>query len=181
MINYVNLLLGTRKLPNELAQLFRIMRITTLLLFVGAIHVSAATRSQTITLRVNQQPLPEVFESVESQTGFQIVYNDRFVKSAEPVTIAANRMPLADFLHEVLTPQELTYRIKENTVLISRLKKIDSIDTPPEVTIQQQRTLTGKVTDESGKPLAGVTVSVKGTSTAVTTDAAGEYRIMVPP
>ncbi|PPL00544.1 TonB-linked outer membrane protein, SusC/RagA family [Parapedobacter indicus] len=180
MINYVNLLLETRKLPNELAQLFRIMRITTLLLFIGAIHLSAATRSQTITLRVDQQSLPKVFESVESQTGFLIVYNDRFVKSAKPVTIVANRMPLEDFLQAVLTPQALTYQIKENTVLISRLKKINSADAPPAVSMQQQRTLTGKVTDESGRPLAGVTVSVKGTSIAVTTDVSGEYRITIP-
>src|SRR5690606_11310695 len=158
MINYVNLLLGTRKLPNELAQLFRIMRITTLLLFIGAIHLSAATRSQTITLRVNQQSLPEVFESVESQTGFQIVYNDRFVRTSKPVTIVANRMPLEDFLQEVLTPQALTYRIKENTVLISRLKKINDTDALPLSAVPQQRTLTGKVTDESDRPLAGVTV-----------------------
>lgn len=54
------------------------MRMTTLLLLIGSMYFSAVARSQTVTLRANGQSLPKVFESVELQTGFQIVYNDRF-------------------------------------------------------------------------------------------------------
>ncbi|MES1217666.1 MAG: SusC/RagA family TonB-linked outer membrane protein [Bacteroidota bacterium] len=39
------------------------------------------------------------------------------------------------------------------------------------------QTVTGKVTDESGKNLSAVTVLVKGASGGTTTDAAGQYRI----
>src|SRR6476661_7484699 len=42
------------------------------------------------------------------------------------------------------------------------------------------RQITGKVTDESGTGVSGVTVTVKGTQTATQTDANGVYTINAP-
>src|SRR5690606_23725841 len=44
----------------------------------------------------------------------------------------------------------------------------------------QQRVVTGRVTDESGRPINGATVSVKNTQVATTTDADGRYQLTVP-
>lgn len=44
----------------------------------------------------------------------------------------------------------------------------------------QEVIITGKVTDENGLALAGVTVSVKGTKTGATTNQDGNYKINVP-
>src|SRR5206468_259027 len=41
----------------------------------------------------------------------------------------------------------------------------------------QQRTITGKVTSEQGAPLAGVSITVKGTTTATATNPEGDYSI----
>lgn len=41
----------------------------------------------------------------------------------------------------------------------------------------QRKRISGKVTDENNAPLSGVTIRVLGTSTAVITDAAGEYSL----
>jgi len=46
--------------------------------------------------------------------------------------------------------------------------------------VQQARTVSGKVTDQDGQPLIGVTVMVKGTSVGVVTDVDGKYSIDVP-
>ncbi|MEI6263985.1 MAG: SusC/RagA family TonB-linked outer membrane protein [Sphingobacteriia bacterium] len=45
---------------------------------------------------------------------------------------------------------------------------------------QTNRTVTGKVTDDAGNPLAGVTVSAAGTAKNAITDAKGVYTIQVP-
>ncbi|MDR2765824.1 MAG: TonB-dependent receptor [Tannerella sp.] len=45
---------------------------------------------------------------------------------------------------------------------------------------QQQRTVTGLVTDESGEPLPGVSIALKGTTSGVITDANGRYTVNVP-
>ena len=44
-----------------------------------------------------------------------------------------------------------------------------------------QRTVSGKVTDDGGEALPGVNVVIKGTTTGVTTDLDGNYRISVDP
>jgi TonB-dependent SusC/RagA subfamily outer membrane receptor len=48
-------------------------------------------------------------------------------------------------------------------------------------TFAQVREVTGQVTDTDGKPVAGVTVSVKGTAANVVTDARGNYKLMASP
>ncbi len=48
------------------------------------------------------------------------------------------------------------------------------------VLFAQQKSVSGKVTDADGKGLPGVTVSVKGTTTAVATNGDGFYTITVP-
>jgi len=44
----------------------------------------------------------------------------------------------------------------------------------------QSKTITGKVIDEDGNPLQGVSVTLKGTKTGTSTDANGNYSISVP-
>lgn len=46
--------------------------------------------------------------------------------------------------------------------------------------LAQQRTITGKITDEKGAPIFGVSVLVKGTTTGTTTGADGTYTLTVP-
>src|SRR5215831_16965024 len=46
-------------------------------------------------------------------------------------------------------------------------------------TYKTERTITGKVTDNKGQPVAFATVTVKGTKIATTTDANGEFSIKV--
>ena len=46
-----------------------------------------------------------------------------------------------------------------------------------QITFAQQQTVTGNVTDESGLPLPGVNIIIKGTSTGVQSDFDGNYAI----
>lgn len=49
----------------------------------------------------------------------------------------------------------------------------------PILLLAQQKQARGKITDEANKPMEGVTVQVKGTSTVSTTNADGEFQITV--
>src|SRR5690606_38522068 len=78
------------------------------------------------------------------------------------------------------TPEALTYQIKERTILIAKSNVTpEKGSTGNEMEPTQERIVTGRVSDEQGNPLAGVTVSIKGASVAVTTDASGNYRLPI--
>ncbi|MFD1141667.1 SusC/RagA family TonB-linked outer membrane protein [Larkinella insperata] len=48
------------------------------------------------------------------------------------------------------------------------------------ITVTAEQPISGKVTDEKGEGLPGVSIAVKGTTRGTTTDANGEYKLTVP-
>ncbi len=155
-------------------------KLTVMFVMAGCLHLSASSYSQTITLEAKNYSLKAVFNAIQKQTDYKVIYNVRFLERAKPVNISAKQMPLEKFLARVLTDQSLTYDIRERTILIGRAppkpKPLPWVD----LAAQQERIVNGKVTDEANTPLEGVTVSVKGTPVAVVTDAEGNYRISLP-
>lgn len=55
--------------------------------------------------------------------------------------------------------------------------KNSTYENPPEISsgMQQQKQITGTVTDAEGKPLTGVTITIKGTTLGSLSDASGKY------
>lgn len=181
MINYVLLNGRTQSCPAK-NQLLRVMRITGILLLIGSLHLSAASLSQTITIKVKQHPIKQLFEEIEKQTGYWVVYSDQIMKSADPITIEAKDMPLTTFLNQVLKPQALTYAIDGENILImadgtSTSKVLKTVESKSVAIKVPQETVRGIVKDEQGRPLQGVTITVSGSSTMTTTLVNGEFQI----
>lgn len=159
-------------------QLFLVMKITSMLLLLGCLHLSAKSVSQTMTLKVKDQPLKQIFDAVLRQTSYRVFYNDHFVDPIQKVSITANDMPLEEFLNRILTPQGLSYIIKEKTVLVK--KAAVSTVVPMVAAPIQQRTVTGKVTDEKGNAFANVNIRLKGAPAGTLTNNSGSYKLNVP-
>lgn len=94
------------------------MRLTTLFVLMGCLHISAKSIAQTITLEARSYSLKEVFKAVRQQTNYKVVYNVRFLDGAKAVSISAHQMPLQQFLKRALRDQDLHYSIEENTIFI---------------------------------------------------------------
>ncbi len=164
-------------------QLLLAMRFTAMLLLLGAMHLSGKTLSQTVTLNVRNTSLRHVFAAVEKQTGYTVLYSDDVVQENKTVSMNVTAVPLKDFLTKVLSPVSLTYRIDGTSIFIKPLRRdklAGQLTGKIVASVLQQRTVTGKVTDGSQKPLEGVTVTVRGTSVVTTTDSEGGYRIQLP-
>lgn len=179
MINYVFHPSGTRKKSNVFIQISRIMKMTSLFLAIACMHVSAASLSQTVTLNVKKQSITKVLAAIEAQTGYVIVYNDKYVKPDLLVSLNVKSQPLEVVLDKILTPQHLAYQIKNKTIAVrGSVAEIESESKQPMVL--QSRVVRGRVVDSQGNPLVGATVAVKGMAQTVTTNTAGNYQITVP-
>ena len=77
-------------------------------------------------------------------------------------------------LQLALAPSPLLY------FLLALLISAPILAKSPSLSTTKLAAISGKVTDESGLPLPGVSVVVKGTNTGTTTDAAGTYSLNTP-
>src|SRR5699024_2486894 len=80
-----------------------------------------------------------------------------------------------DYLKQVAAQAYLSFRQVNNNIDIKREEK-PVVEKPALVDV----TITGTVTDGSGEPLPGVTVSAPGTTIGTATDLDGRYSISVP-
>lgn len=155
-------------------QIFRIMKLAAFLLIVS-FHVSATGVSQ-ITLSEKNAPLEKVFNAIEKQSGYVFFYDYAWLDEAKTVSIKVKNAPLADVLNVCFEGQPLTYSIIGKTVVVKQkepIKAVSPVLPPP----PPPRIITGTVTDEKGAPLAGVSISIKGTSFGTTTNEKGFFRL----
>lgn len=146
------------------------MRMTIVLLTVACLQVSAVGYSQKVNLSVRQQSLEKVFREIKSQTGYVFWYKLDILQYAKKVTLSLQNQDLDAALTELFKDQPLSYTIVDRTIAV-KLKEEAIEAAPPTIT------LTGKIVDEKGLPVAGVTVQVKGIPGGVTTDADGVFHM----
>src|SRR5690606_37937691 len=172
--------LSRTKANDRISLIFLVMKITTALLLLGALHVSANSLSQTITLNAKNTPIKQIFDAIYEQTQFGVIYNDQKINPNQKVTVVAQQMPLETFLQEVLSSRNLSYRIMEQTIFVQAGVADVTVGNPTQAGKVAQRTVTGTVRDEQGNPLEGVTVKIAGTPQGTTTDSDGNFKVAVP-
>jgi len=154
-------------------QMLIMAKLTAFFLLVATFSVSARSFSQSVTLHVRDVSLEKVFFEIEKQTGYNFVYNNRVLASAKPVTIAVNEAAVDEVLKLVLKDQPFNYQVKDKTIVISpRNAAVPNVDAPP-LNIDAH----GRVTNEKGDPVAGVTVTLKGSKKMTATDENGEFTL----
>ncbi len=146
------------------------MKLTTLFLLI-CLHVSASGYSQRkISISMSEVQLKKVLNEIEKKSGYRFLYNQALLKGLEKVSIEANDETVAQVLDRLLLQTPLGYRLLDNELVV--LKKKDAA--------VEDLTITGKVTDETGQPIPGVTIHVKGTSRGTQSGVDGSYTINAP-
>ena len=172
---------------NNFKHTLKIMRITLFMLFFGILFSQAATGySQGIELTFNLKSasIKEVCEEIETNSNFRFIFAGNAKKSIQrKVDLNVNSQNIEEILDKILTNTDLAYNIIENQIVIYREEKkmtpkeIEKLI--PEVSVKQQNVVQGKVTDQQGDPLPGVTITIEGTTRGVITDIDGTYLINV--
>src|SRR4051812_27208058 len=102
--------------PRSLTRLYiikilLIMKLTVFIIFIACLEVSANGYSQQISLSVKDVPVESVFTAIEQQTGFVVFYNQHMLQNARPISITVKKMPLGDFLKQLLKDQPINFAI----------------------------------------------------------------------
>lgn len=156
-------------------KILRMMKLTVLFLMMSMMHVSAFTYAQNVTLTAQDASLKEVIAELRKQTGYGFLYTDALLETAKPVNVSVRNAALPDVLSDMLLGQPIDFTIENKTVVFKAAPMVS------EVSIQENIEILGKVQDEEGVPLPGVTVKVKGTSLATSTDGQGVFTMTASP
>lgn len=156
------------------------MRLFSFLLLVACMQVPARGLAQTVSFSGHNVPLVKVFDTVKKQTGYVFFYDADLLKEAKPVTIKAVNVTLEKFLTDLLADQPLNFSIKNKNIIIFRKPTAKGPASPSSLDAAPARfTVSGKVTNELGDPMQGVTVRQKSTLKTTTTDAKGVYTLPI--
>lgn len=156
-------------------QTWRIMKLTAFLLFTACLTASATGQSQ-ITLVEKNVPLKKVFKKIEQQTGYHFLYPANAVDKAGTVTVDLRNVNIEQALKTVLNGKQLNFVISDKTVVIRESNK-QQFDEPEDALAPPSIDIRGKVLSDKGEPLKGVTVTVRGTDKATSTDNNGAFTL----
>lgn len=162
------------------------MKLTLLLLLAGLLNAQAKSYSQTVTFSGKNVSITKVFKTIEAQTGYTVFANKQLLRTIKPVSVSAKDMPLQQFLSAVLHDQPVGYEIHNRTIfiIVKNNQPQAPAQAPPAtapVEEPERAEIHGTVLGEGGEPLAGATVSVKGTAISTMTDSEGRFTIQAEP
>jgi TonB-linked SusC/RagA family outer membrane protein len=151
-----------------------VMKLTAVILLSVSLTASAKGISQNVTLTVKDATLEKVFNEIRKQTGYDFVYKINVLEHARKVNVSVLNASLQQVLDLCLKDQPLTYKIYQSFIAVR--SKNDPTNAqenlpPPPINVK------GRVVNENGEPLEGVTVTVKGTKNASATDLNGLFEL----
>lgn len=155
-------------------QFFRIMKITTLLLFVFIFCLRAESSSSqniNVTIKRSNTELENVLNDIEKQTDFLFIYN-KYVNVNRKVSVNLKKTSLREVLANLFDGTGVKYSIDGSYILLSA----GETPTVAPVSAQQGRTISGIITDTNGEPIIGANVVEKSSkSVGTVTDADGKF------
>jgi len=162
-----------------LSDIFCIMKYTSYIFLIVVLSSqvlwASSSNGQTVNdvridITLQKKSLKEAFSQISKKGGFEFVYNEGMVKPYQEVNISAKNKTIADILGMLLLNTRLDYKEQQDKIIVIEKPVIEK---PAGIAV------TGKVVDETGNPLYGATVAIKGTSTGTRTDANGIFKLDV--
>ena len=152
------------------------MRLSIACLLIACLHVAAAGHTQDyVTLNLKSVELRKALIAIEKKTDYRFLFNEELLSHKPKIDINVVETPVSEVLNQIFQNTGIIYKILNTKLVVLK----ESSDEAILEKIQDIR-VTGKVTSPSGEGMLGVSVTVKGGRTGVSTDINGNYSITVP-
>ena len=173
--------------------LWLFMKITIsqicLVLLCSTLAVAHESRAQevlnrSVTIMGQNINLKSVLTQIEKQAEVKFVYSTK-VQINQKLNLNLQKVKLSAVLSEILNPKLITYEVIENRILLTKSSiEATNTNTPffkseMEDLIAENKPVKGKITDESGNPIPGVNILIKGTNKGVSSASDGTYSVNV--
>ena len=148
--------------------------VLLLCILLGA---TANLYAQKVTKNFKSENLKTVLKEVEKQTGYSIIYQINEVNENKKISASFVDASIDNVLTRILD-SNLTFSIENKMIVIHRkVNDAQKLQNTSIETKSNSKDVSGIITDNTGEPLIGVTVRVRGTSEGVTTNFDGQFSL----
>ena len=157
------------KYGKRLCMMFLFLCITT----SGLMRASVFAQT-TVTAKFRNVTLNEVLWEIQKQTDFTFIYSTNDAKKVRVENLDVKNELISEVLNKCLRNSGLTYTVHDGVIAIRKAEPVRT-----ETVAREKYTITGKVIEDSGEPIIGANVIVKGTTNGMMTDMDGNFHLEV--
>ena len=140
------------------------------LFFFLVLSVHSQVKGKNITISFSQVPLSEAIKKIESVSNFTFFFDAKKLDLKQIVSLEAKNLPIQKAISLMLENTNIRFEITNLQIVVYNKTELKPVLKEP-----QKKKVSGKVTDESGNALPGVSVMVKSTKKGIITDSNGFY------
>jgi TonB-dependent starch-binding outer membrane protein SusC len=160
----------TCSLPQKKNRSFRLM-LTLLLSMLLMVPIGLQAQDTQITLNVHNTSVRDVLKMIESKSDYHFAYNNKLIDVSRKIDVVVTNESITNILKKIFTNTDVTVKVLDKQIVLISAKESG------DVTGDAVKKVSGKVTDESGQPIPGVTIMVVGKNQGSITDMNGVYSI----
>jgi TonB-dependent starch-binding outer membrane protein SusC len=155
-------------LRTSLKNFFKIMKITIFFVVLTVLQTFAVTvssQSSVLTLNIKETKIEQILFQIENETNYVFLYNKDLINVEKVASINVKGASINEVLNILFEGSNINYKMLGRQIVLS-----------PSFSIQQTK-ISGRVTNNKGEPLPGVSIVVKGTNIGTITSAEGTYQL----
>lgn len=147
-----------------------LMTLFFLCMTVSGLMRASVFAQTTVTAKFRNVTLNEVLWEIQKQTDFKFVYSTSDVKKVRVENLDVKNERIAEVLDKCLHNSGLTYSVRDGVIAIKKTETAAN-----ETSAKDTYRITGKVFEDTGVPIIGANILVKGTKNGAMTDIDGNF------
>lgn len=155
-----------------------ILTLFCLSLFISNDLKAQGVLDKEITISIERTQLKNALNKLEKQAETKFAYSPNIVQDLQKVSLHADNEKLGDVLNDLLAPLGISF-----IVIADRISLYKTPEDPATAELfakdLAQGVVSGRVIDDTGAPLPGVNIIIKGTTHGTTTDGEGKFRLTI--
>lgn len=153
------------------------MKLTIVFMTLFFLNVGARGVSQTVTISGKNMSLEKVFSEIKKQAGYIIFYDYDLIQQTSPVTLKVKNETVENVLARAFKDQGLTWVIRDRTIAVRKVSPPAVMPPAAMEVLIPPINIKGRILGESGEPIEGATITIKGSRKATASDAGGYFEL----
>lgn len=133
-----------------------------------------------ISLEVKDVTVEYVLNEIEAMSNYHFLYNHKLINVDRKVSLSVNEKDIDSVLSVLFQGTDITYQMNGEQIVLnsnSSTSKEKHLNLKRNDNPQQDRQITGIIVDNTGMPVIGANILVKGTANGTISDMDGKFML----